>query len=59
MVNVKQIIRYGVRTTEKEPTVLRQHMLIRFGLLHLDNKTKPYKKNERRRELQRKTGGGT
>lgn len=34
MVNVKQIIKYGEKTTEKQPTVLRQHMLIRFGLLH-------------------------
>lgn len=34
MVNVKQIIKYGKKTTEKEPTVLRQHMLIRYGLVH-------------------------
>lgn len=34
MVNVKQIIKYGEKITEKQPTVLRQHMLIRFGLLH-------------------------
>ena len=34
MVNVKQIIKYGEKTTEKQPTVLRQHMLIRSGLLH-------------------------
>lgn len=34
MVNVKQIIKYGENTTEKRPTVLRQHMLIRYGLLH-------------------------
>lgn len=31
MVNVKQIIKYGEKTTEKLPTVLRQHMLIRYG----------------------------
>lgn len=34
MVNVKQIIKYGEKTTEKQPIVLRQHMLIRSGLLH-------------------------
>lgn len=34
MVNVKQIIKYGEKTTEMQPTVLRQHMLIRSGLLH-------------------------
>lgn len=34
MVNVKQIIKYGENTTEKRPTVLRQHVLIRYGFLH-------------------------
>lgn len=40
LVNVKQIIKYDEKTTEREPTVLKQHMLIRFGLLHLDQKSK-------------------
>lgn len=34
MVNVKQIIKYGEKTTEKQPTVLRQHTRIGSSLLH-------------------------
>lgn len=47
MVNVKQIIKYGEKTTEKEPTVLRQHMLIRYGLVHYENEIKKQKQKKK------------
>lgn len=50
VVNVKQIIKYGEKTTEKRPTVLRQHMLIRLALLHWGGKIKKQTQTKNKKE---------